>query len=217
MTPILLVVNDKRQVTSFVKNLAKTHQVAPAYIFEIVPESKEISINQIREIKKQVAFSFSDSRIFVLYDFDTASYQAQNAFLKTLEEHAENIYFLLCVSSLYNMLPTVNSRCQVIDLRKGKETTLENELEKEFEEVVSSLKNLYLAKKAFQIKTASEGIKTCGHLLSFFRNRLEKDLHATMALREVLKTQALILHNNVNPQYAVDRLLIAIHHAYQKA
>ncbi len=215
MTPILLVANDKRQVNSYIKDLAKKHSVLPAFTFEILAEPKEISIDQIREIKKQVAFSFSEPRIFVLYSFDTASYQAQNAFLKTLEEHEENIFFVLVVSSLYQILATIRSRSQVVDVRKKKEDLLEASMEQDLLEIISSAKNTYLTKKLFQVKTSAEGVKTCGFLLLFFRDRLEKDTNATTAIRQIIKTQALILHNNVNPQYAVDRLIIGLHKTYQ--
>lgn len=216
MTPLLLVANDKRQVTAYVKDLAKKHAVTPAFIFEILAEPKEISIDQIREIKKQVAFSFSEPRIFVLYSFDTASYQAQNAFLKTLEEHEENVFFILVVSSLYQILGTIRSRSQVVDVRKKKETEIDPAVEKDLLGVITSAKNTYLTAASFQVKTLAEGIKTCGHLLSFFRSRLENDAKAPTAIKQIIKTQALITHNNVNPQYAVDRLVIGLHKTYQK-
>ena len=50
-------------------------------------------------------------------DFDLASVQAQNALLKTLEEPPEAVVLLLTARSTANLLPTIVSRCEVLNLR----------------------------------------------------------------------------------------------------
>jgi DNA polymerase-3 subunit delta' len=53
----------------------------------------------------------------LLLDFDSANEPAQNALLKTLEEPAEKVVLLLTVRSTAGLLPTLVSRCEVINLR----------------------------------------------------------------------------------------------------
>jgi DNA polymerase-3 subunit delta' len=53
----------------------------------------------------------------LLLDFHTATDQASNALLKTLEEPPPNVILILTAESKETLLPTIVSRCEVIALR----------------------------------------------------------------------------------------------------
>ncbi|HJO94218.1 MAG TPA: hypothetical protein QF753_12515 [Victivallales bacterium] len=55
-------------------------------------------------------------KVGVIYDADRMMVQAQNAFLKTLEEPPKNSYFILVTENPNALLHTVISRCQSISL-----------------------------------------------------------------------------------------------------
>ncbi len=57
-----------------------------------------------------------DRKLFILNNFDTCVVQAQNKLLKTLEEPSSTVTFILTTSSPYNVLPTIKSRCKVINV-----------------------------------------------------------------------------------------------------
>jgi DNA polymerase III subunit delta' len=74
---------------------------------------KEISIQQIREMEKELRFrSFSGGRKIMIIDPATLLNAAsQNAVLKTLEEPPQNSLLILIAPSAGALLPTLRSRC----------------------------------------------------------------------------------------------------------
>ena len=84
-------------------------------------KSRKISIEQIRELQKQVfQTSFSGGwKACVLVGADRMGDQAANAFLKTLEEPPARCLFLLLTDSPQFLLPTVVSRCQTVSVATG--------------------------------------------------------------------------------------------------
>jgi DNA polymerase III delta prime subunit len=91
---------------------------------EIVPEARRIipytlaTIADTKELIRQTSISFPEKTIYLLENIDHASIEAQNAFLKSLEEAQENLTFILTTKSEEAVLPTIVSRCQVIRPRK---------------------------------------------------------------------------------------------------
>ena len=76
-------------------------------------DKKEISIQQIREIEKELNFrSFSGGRKIAIIDPATLmNLAAQNALLKTLEEPPQDSVLILIASNSGGLLPTLRSRC----------------------------------------------------------------------------------------------------------
>ena len=78
-----------------------------------LPDKKEISILQIREIEKELNFrSFSGRKKIAIIDPATLmNLSAQNALLKTLEEPPQDSVLILIASNVGGLLPTLRSRC----------------------------------------------------------------------------------------------------------
>jgi DNA polymerase-3 subunit delta' len=74
---------------------------------------KEISIQQIRELEKELNWrSFSGNKKIVIVDPATLmNLPAQNALLKTLEEPPKDSLLVLIAPNLGGLLPTLRSRC----------------------------------------------------------------------------------------------------------
>ena len=73
------------------------------------------SIDQVRELGKFSRLSLTKPTTILIKDIDQASNEALNAFLKDLEEPQENLSFFLTASSIYKVVPTISSRCQIIN------------------------------------------------------------------------------------------------------
>lgn len=58
------------------------------------------------------------SKYFVLNNFENATVQAQNKLLKIIEEPREFDKFILLVSNLNQVLPTIKSRCEIFSIPK---------------------------------------------------------------------------------------------------
>jgi DNA polymerase III delta prime subunit len=71
-------------------------------------------IEDTRNLKKLVKFKFNEKTAIVINGIDNATNEALNAFLKNLEEPSPNLIYILTATNLKNVLPTIVSRCEVI-------------------------------------------------------------------------------------------------------
>jgi DNA polymerase-3 subunit delta' len=96
----------------------------------IKPTGASIKIKQIREIIAKVAKKPFESgyKIVILQGADKMTQDAQDAFLKTLEEPPANTIFILLVQNHNSLLPTVVSRCQVFYMRNVSTQQIESYL-----------------------------------------------------------------------------------------
>ncbi len=85
----------------------------------VEPEGDHIKIGQIRNLQYELSLSPVQGawRVCLLTDFHTATPEAANAFLKTLEEPPAHAVIILTALDAGLLLPTILSRCQVFALR----------------------------------------------------------------------------------------------------
>lgn len=78
-----------------------------------------IGVDQMREVERTVALAPYEgrSRVVIIDPADGMTTEAQNAFLKTLEEPPPHVVFVMVSAQAEKLLPTVISRCQRIDFR----------------------------------------------------------------------------------------------------
>ncbi len=84
-----------------------------------------IRLTQIHELHSLTKGKAREMRVFIIDDADRMNLQAQNAFLKLLEEPVANIHFILTAHRSHVLLPTVLSRVQ--RLRVAPISTLESQ------------------------------------------------------------------------------------------
>ncbi|MBT9163628.1 MAG: DNA polymerase III subunit tau [Chloroflexi bacterium] len=80
--------------------------------------SKEISIDQIREMQHNVSLKpyEGDQRLIIIDGAEHMSEEAANSLLKTLEEPPPSTTFILLAADEGSLLPTIVSRCQRLKL-----------------------------------------------------------------------------------------------------
>lgn len=78
-----------------------------------------IQIDQVRNLQTDAAISPLEGqyKVFIISEIERATLPAANALLKTLEEPASHVVLLLTSNRRDQVLPTILSRCQVINLR----------------------------------------------------------------------------------------------------
>ena len=93
---------------------------------DVLPDKREIVVDQIRELKKDVISVPNDSekKAYVIDSADLMNRNAQNAFLQMLEEPPAHAVFILRTGNPAALLPTVRSRC--VELRAWAETETPN-------------------------------------------------------------------------------------------
>lgn len=82
------------------------------------PGYKAIRVDDIREIRLDAYLSpnESENKVYIISDGGVINEQAQNVFLKILEEPPQNVKFIIICESKFLMLPTIRSRTQIFEL-----------------------------------------------------------------------------------------------------
>ena len=81
MIPLLIISPDKKLVGEYINKLKPG-----SLFFEILPTTKEFSIDDIKNLIKETKIFNPQTRIYFLESFNLSSIPAQNSFLKLLEE-----------------------------------------------------------------------------------------------------------------------------------
>lgn len=211
MLPIILISSNKKTTHKFIDNQKENNN---DIIIWMSPFNKEFTINQIREIIKEITIGHPYKRIFCLEDFDTASIEAQNAFLKTLEESRNDIQFIMIVVNLYRLLPTILSRSKIVNLATNIKKEIDNEIRISLQKIIDSKQWLDVFNQQFISSSRDDSLKMIIQMLLFFKQRLNQDKNASNILREILKVHRLFINNNLNHQLSLDHLLIFIKKIY---
>lgn len=105
----------------------------------IAPEKdkKNILVDRIREILKDAAKKpyEASKKVYIVAYGDEMNEQAQNAFLKLLEEPPEYAVFVILAENIAALLPTVRSRCEIIKFPPVSEEKIKQILEKNYPDI----------------------------------------------------------------------------------
>lgn len=87
-------------------------------VIRIGLDGKDISVSQIRELRADAYVRPNEAarKVYVLENAQTMNGSAQNALLKLLEDGPAYAAFLLLTDNAGNMLATVRSRCELLNL-----------------------------------------------------------------------------------------------------
>ena len=82
-------------------------------IIDRLENKREIVVDQIRGLKRDVIVvpNESEKKAYIINNADMMNINAQNAFLRILEEPPEHAVFILETDTAAELLPTVRSRC----------------------------------------------------------------------------------------------------------
>jgi hypothetical protein len=128
MSSTILLCKDQQKINQTLTEVLQVKIENNPDLYQINTENESIKINQIREIGQQLVYSPSKEKhkVFILYNFEKTTIPAQNAFLKSLEEHPDYIKFILHCNNLNGVLETIQSRCEI---RKCQNTSNKDEAE----------------------------------------------------------------------------------------
>lgn len=147
-----------------------------------IPEKKDLDLIIGKTYQKIMEFPFSkisdvrdlqsflklgsENCIILLKNANNATEEAQNAFLKHLEEPQKNIIFILTAKSLFGFLPTIISRCEII------KNVDKNEVD--YDELIKFLDMKLGEKIAYvdKIKKREDAIDFCEKLILFLHKNM---------------------------------------------
>jgi len=119
------------------KNRNKFVEEKLADPYKIVRYEKpgSISIEEVRNAQRSLFYTPVEGKVKVLIvqDPEKMSIEAENCFLKTLEEPPRNSLLIFLSSEPEKLLPTIVSRCQRIRFKRMSEELITKRLEKDFD------------------------------------------------------------------------------------
>lgn len=91
------------------------------YTAQLSGKSEIVNVDEIRKICNDayIKSNEADIKVYIIPNADKMQQQAQNAFLKVLEEPPQNILFILCCTSSQQLLGTILSRVIVYNLKSA--------------------------------------------------------------------------------------------------
>ncbi len=92
-----------------------------------IENANSIKISSIREISRFISLKINDVkyREIIISEAHLLTTEAQNALLKNLEEPPEGNIFILITDDVNKLLPTVRSRCWILNLTPLKDSQVE--------------------------------------------------------------------------------------------
>lgn len=161
-----------------------------ADLYLINQENESIKISQIREITNQIVYppSKDQYKTVVLQNFEKATVPAQNAFLKTLEEHPPYVKIILVCNKTKGILETIISRCQILktesDITKNLNSaeTVNNEKLEETFKTISEGTYADIIDLVEQYKKRELAIPFVVELTKFFHQKCQKSPSTQLTL-----------------------------------
>lgn len=87
-------------------------------------------IADVRQLLQITRIKILEKTAIVIENFNLASEEAQNSFLKELEEPQQNLYYVLTATSENQILPTIISRCNLIKILPQNTNTSKESIQK---------------------------------------------------------------------------------------
>jgi hypothetical protein len=157
-------------------------------------------IADLKEFKSFTKINLDRKTTIVIHNFGSATIETQNGFLKSLEEPQEKLSFILISNSLEGVLPTILSRCEVIEINSNSNIQIDTNTEKTITEFLDSQVGNRLSFIS-KIKDRQEAIEFISNVLIIGKKRLEKEPQIWELLDYANKTlKALKQNGNVQLQ-----------------
>lgn len=209
MQSILITGKDKEQIKLAAKKICTDNKIS-RFDIEIIETEKTVGIGEIRKLQEKLFLKpiQSETKAVILEAFLGMTADSQNAFLKVLEEPPADTIIMILALSLDFVLPTVISRCSLINLdqvKKINEEEISNNLK-----LINELKNGNASKA---LKIAQDNGKDREVALVFLEG-LIISLHTQLQsenlqiLTDLQETYTIIKTTNVAPRLALENLFL---------
>jgi len=215
MHSFIIIGKDREKVKKYAFDLAREQKISKFDVFVLETE-KALGITDIRAVTKQVFLTplKGSEKAVILECFYGATIEAQNAFLKVLEEPPLSTTIILLSQDNF-FLSTILSRCKLIELDRS--VTLSRDEKNEYSNV---LENLRIMKIGEKLKLAQDLAKDRQQALNFIeklivvsRNKMveseeKQELKKTIEILQ--KYYKEIKQSNVNLRLGLENLFLEI-------
>ena len=211
MQSVIIIGKDNEKVRQAAKKIISENKIS-RFDAEFLQTEKAVGIADIRGLQQKIILKpiHGIQKAIILEAFLGITPEAQNAFLKILEEPPASTILIILATSLDFFLPTILSRCNVIYNEKIKTLTKEDE--------AIGLKTIEELKKqgvSYALKVSQDNGKTREEALNFLENliivsedNLDKDSSLFAILKKMQATYTIIKTTNASPRLCLENLFL---------
>ncbi|OGK16851.1 hypothetical protein A2690_03695 [Candidatus Roizmanbacteria bacterium RIFCSPHIGHO2_01_FULL_39_12b] len=206
MIPIAVIGKSKRLIDKTIQSLLDEQNIRRPDILFIEKDGATLRIDTIRSLQPFISRTSTQPRAVVIFDFETAKDETQNTLLKTLEQDSDRVLFIIVCSDESILLPTISSRVKVLKIQSG--TQNKKEIEKnDYKAMFIKTDKITMEKAIGYIDEIIKESRDVMKQSALVRPKQEAK-KTVLYLKECIKTRSLLQFNNLNPQMAVDHLLL---------
>jgi len=176
----------------------------------------EIKISQIREVQNFLSYKSYNGgyKVVIIDEAEKMNQEAQNCFLKTLEEPKGQTILFLVTSKPNMLLPTIFSRCQTIKFFRSKDLPENKEKAEREKELLNNLLPVIgssFADKFKYIKSIDFDKQNVREIVYVLQKYLRKDVIKNKKILELTEEISnKLLFTNANQKLALEILLMEI-------
>lgn len=221
MQSFLIIAKNAEKRDSEIKKLLDAFGIGQ---FDIVEQTGNIGVEEVRNLHANIFLApLTSPNKAVVVKIDAITTEAQNALLKILEEPPPHTIIILTASTSEIFLPTILSRCFVIEQKEQIKSITETKQE-ELESLIAAILSQNIGAK---LKLAQDygknreeavvfleefTIIVRQNLLTQIEETAENHLlsHYLSILVSIQKSYTLIKTTNVSPRFALETLFLSL-------
>lgn len=229
MQSFIVAGNDKGKEEEAINKLLSPFSISPFDITRVTYQKEAqntIGIAQIKELIRNILLMPFKGlwKAVIIENAHSLTIEAQNALLKTLEEPPDNTIIILITTKAEALLPTILSRCRIIELRitnyelrKDELSTLNSQPSTLLEQGMGEklvLAQIYGKDRETAIAWLAKMILLSRQLLI---NKVTKEKNHTEDIPVYLqhiklfqKAHTLLTTTNVNPRFTLETLFLSL-------
>lgn len=207
----ILIVGNKDKILEESSKIIDENKISK-FDIRVITSEKTIGIPDTRILQKNIFLTPTSGKLkaVILECFQGATTDAQNSLLKILEEPPEDTIIIILVLSLDFILPTIISRCKIINLLEVHKLA-----EKEKKDLFTLLEDLKKDRIGQALLIAQTYSKDKNTALVFLENlivsvsdNLETDRNSGSVLKKIQASYSSIKGTNVNIRLALENLFL---------
>jgi len=225
MVSFIVIAKDKTKREAYVKKYAAQVKTDPFDITIIEKEyakknTQSIGIEDIKIVQEKIFLKpmRSQTKLIIFEDAQLLTTEAQNALLKVLEEPPAHTHIILGTETSEALLPTILSRCNVIELEE-EQIRLSKNTRDELNTFIETLPELSIGarlKHAEHLaKDKDKAIEWIANLIIVLREKCISNYSVEASdtldtLKQLQSLHTLLKTTNVNPRFAIEHTLLSI-------
>jgi DNA polymerase III delta prime subunit len=192
-------------------NFSANHLINNPDFFLLKPKQLSVGIDQIKALKLKLSRKPFQSpyKIVLILQAEKLTLAAQNALLKLLEEPPSQTLIFLTTASPAALLPTIQSRCQLIRLPAKAAKSFKKEDLDQIAKLLRSLIKKGTGERLLLIQPYLQNRETAIEFCQKAILSLHPDLNQFHHLIKGLQKSLNLLQQNLNPKLVMENLILS--------